>query len=259
MSLQEAMHSLVQGIIASQEARGATLATLRDAARDQLRDVHSAHQAMAKRQRASLTRGHADLVKVEARRKSDVIDWIKDVASAHQAMAKRQRTGLAKARAGLAQDVGVWIKDVASAHQAMAKRQRTSLAKARAGLVQWETRRKSDVGAWIREVAADHAGAAREWQGMVATMRAPEADAAPVVKAPPRKAPASRAAAEEKGAEPVSLRDRVFGYLAGHPDGARLTEMEREFESGRFPMIKALRGLTDEGKVEKRANLYFAI
>jgi predicted DNA-binding transcriptional regulator len=57
----------------------------------------------------------------------------------------------------------------------------------------------------------------------------------------------------------VTLRDVIFEYLAEHPDGARLTDMEREFGMARIQIATALRGLIDDNKVEKRDLVYFAI
>ena len=55
------------------------------------------------------------------------------------------------------------------------------------------------------------------------------------------------------------LRDRVLAYLADHPYGTKLTELEAEFGVARIQMAKVIRGLVDDNKVEKRDLLYFAI
>ncbi|MFQ5875673.1 MAG: hypothetical protein ACE5JL_17995 [Dehalococcoidia bacterium] len=81
----------------------------------------------------------------------------------------------------------------------------------------------------------------------------------------PRKVFASEvnpAASEGKGKRQVDdgdLSNRVFAYLANHPDGARLVELEKEFGVSRFQMSRVIKNLINEGKVEKRKTLYFAI
>ncbi len=81
----------------------------------------------------------------------------------------------------------------------------------------------------------------------------------------PRKLFASEvnpAASEGKGKKQVEdggLSDRIFANLANHPDGARLVELEKEFGVNRFQMSRVIKNLINEGKVEKRATLYFAI
>jgi len=63
-------------------------------------------------------------------------------------------------------------------------------------------------------------------------------------------------AVENAGGE---LRDRLFAYLANHPDGVRLVELEEEFCLARIQIARVLRELMDDIKVEKRDLLYFAI
>ena len=55
------------------------------------------------------------------------------------------------------------------------------------------------------------------------------------------------------------LRDRIFAYLADHPDGTKLAELEAEFGVSRIEMARVVRALMDNNKVEKRELLYFAI
>jgi len=74
------------------------------------------------------------------------------------------------------------------------------------------------------------------------------------------KAPAKKVVASPKTAPPVGeLRDRVFAYLADHPDGTKLAELEAEFGVSRIEMARVVRALMDNNKVEKRELLYFAI
>ncbi|MCL4459075.1 MAG: hypothetical protein M1136_07570 [Chloroflexi bacterium] len=265
MPTREEMHSLAQEIIGSYEARVEGIASLREevtaqrrAAQALLHELDRAHQAMARQQRADLARGRADLTKNEARRKPAVGAWMREVAADHQAMARRQRAELARGRADLTKTearrksaVGAWMKEVAADHQAMARRQRTELARGRADLTKTEAQRKSRVDAWMREVAAAHTEAREEWQKLTATMCS-KRGAAVVEMKPPKPA-------VEVTPEFASLRDRVFEYLASHPDGTRLAELEQEFGLPRIQMARVVKVLMDENKVEKRDLLYFAI
>jgi len=77
---------------------------------------------------------------------------------------------------------------------------------------------------------------------------------------PPKVAPAPPVAKLPKKMPPVgALRDRVFAYLADHPDGTKLAELEAEFGVSRIEMARIVRNLMDNNKVEKRELLYFAI
>ena len=61
------------------------------------------------------------------------------------------------------------------------------------------------------------------------------------------------------GAPLGEIIDRVFTYLANHPDGTKLTELEEEFSLSRIQVVKVLHTLMDAHKIEKRDQLYFAI
>ena len=213
MPTREEMRSLTQEIISSYEARAAGITSLREevntqrqAAQAQLQELHGDHQAMARRQRAELAKGCAELTKGERRRKSEVNAWINEAAQAHQAMAQKQRAELAKGHADLIQEVNAWINEVVKGHQAMAQKQRADLTKGRADLIQADTQRKSESNAWMNEIAAAHAGARDEWQQMTATMQAkraiPLADTVPcaeVSEVTPRNRRAPRAGLRASG------------------------------------------------------------
>ena len=61
------------------------------------------------------------------------------------------------------------------------------------------------------------------------------------------------------GAPLGEIINQVFAYLASHPDGTRLTELEEEFGLSRIQVVKVLHTLVDAHKIEERDQLYFAI
>ncbi len=101
------------------------------------------------------------------------------------------------------------------------------------------TKRKSEV-ATIHEMV---------W-GKAEEIVAPPKVISPVAELP-REVPAEEAVGE--------LRDRVFAYLANHPDGTKLVELGEGFSLARIQVAKVIRELMDDNKVEKRDLLYFAI
>jgi len=132
--------------------------------------------------------------------------------------------------------------------------------------------RRVEVADMIREFAA----MAPERRDEVATMirefaaQAPErrdeiwgtAPARAAVAPPPKVAPPVEELAEEAVVEEVpagELRDIVFAYLANHPDGAKLVELEEEFGVARIQMAKVIRELIDDNLVDKRDLFYFVI
>ena len=61
------------------------------------------------------------------------------------------------------------------------------------------------------------------------------------------------------GAPTREIIDQVFTYLANHPDGTKLAELEEEFGLSRIQVVRVLHALMDAYKIEKRDQLYFAI
>ena len=301
------MHSLAQEIVGSYDARTASIGSIRQEvasrrqkARTELKELDAAHKAMAKQQRADLAREHAalasnvtiqleeldaahkamaqqqrtDLTKGRARLASSVASQLKESDAAHRAMGQEQRSDLARGHAKLASSVGSQLKEFDATHKAMAKQQRTDLARGRASLAKSEAQRKSEVKASMDEVAATRAGGKYEWQKLTGTMQAKRqasmADMTPLEGAAPPAAEESIAAACEVSKEETPLQpeevtpqitrihDRVFEYLASNPDGTRMTELEQEFGLARIQMVKVIKDLKDENKVDKRELLYFA-
>jgi len=114
------------------------------------------------------------------------------------------------------------------------------------------------------ETKNDLKEATATWQEFVTTMQQKRAG----VKVAPKVEEAKVEVTEEAIAEVepaavtpeiVELQGRVFEYLADHPDGTRMVELEREFDIARIQMARVIRGLIDNGKAEKRDLLYFAI
>ena len=170
-------------------------------------------------------------------------------------------------------------------HQAETTRQQGEAQRTRER-AQVATQRRSDVRGQLQGYRTDHAGAQAAWHEMSETLQArrmggvavaetptpvavEEAPSLPMIAPEPPTAPGSEGAAEEEAVaqaevgdltpEIADLSQRVFGYLADHPDGVRLTEIEGEFGLGRFQAARVVRHLIDEGNTDKRDLLYFAI
>lgn len=282
MTMAEQMRSLTREFTRSYEARTAGITALRQTTRAELTAFGKARQAMARQQRGELARGRSSL-------RAGVSAQLTDLDRAHNSMAQRQRAELAEGRGELAHQTVERLKDVAAVRRVMGRKQRADLAKG-------EAQRKAQVTAWLGDLAAAHAGARAAWRDLVATMAAkrngasarsthaqtpappPARSAAP--SAPRRQGAGpgaasqsgrysadeereeARLAANGTGAKargPASLGNRLFAFLASHPDGARLRELEEEFRLPRFQAAGAVRDLIDGGKVEKRGLLYFAV
>lgn len=237
--MQEAMRGLTEGIVTAFEARATGLASIR-------------REASAQRER---NRRHVqELEKAGGKRRAAVRAEI-------QGVAERQRKDLAAGLAELASAVRAGLRQVTSGRRAAARQ-------LRAALVQADAHRRPEVTRWMDELTADRLAAGQYWRQMAAALRQRRAGVvapvAPVAPAPPEgeegEARAEARRPSRKGRKPkaAALPDRVFAYLADHPDGVGLMEIERRFQLGRPEASRVLKSLMGEGKSKKQGLLYVA-
>ena len=292
MPIREDMRNLAEEIVHSYEDRSARIAELRktlksdlkntriDLARSEsgrkasvstlLKDISAAHAAMSGELKAGLTGGAANL-------RQDVANILEGFGETHEAMKKETKADLAKGVAERKHEVDALLKDVdgmlkgfTQNHNAMTKQMKRDLAKGTA-----ERKRNVDVlfkgfDVKLNEVRTALDGGRDEWQRMATTLQSKRGAAVADVKLPKAApAPASskqvakkavaRAGAAELPPGLAAFRDRVFEYLANHPDGTRLVQLEQKFGMARIQMAKIVKSLIGKNKVEKRDSLYFAI
>ena len=240
MTTREEMRSLAEEIVDSYEDRISGIAEIKAAVSSQLKELDTAHAAMSRELKADLAKVRPALEKEDRKRQSEAREFMGELG---RAVAQGKATMKAQ------------LEELDATHAAMSTQLRADLAKgdeerlgeARAlkqELVRGVAERKSAVSAQLRELADIQAGARDEWQKMTATMQAKRGGVAVEAKPPETVA---------------ALRAQVFEYLANHPDGVRMTELEQEFGIARIQMAKVVKSLIDKNKIEKRALLYFAV
>jgi len=288
MPTREEMRSLAGEIVSSYADRVAGIAELRETVKMDLKGFQGSRTAMAKELRADLAKSVSDM-------KSAVSTQLKEMDAAHATMSRELKTDLAKVRPALAEEdrkrqaearefIGELCQAVAegkaavktllgefdNAHNAMSQELKADLGKICPALKEEDRKRQSEARefmgelgrvvaegkaatrALLRNFSEVQAGARDEWQILSAIMQ--EKRGGPILKVEP---PAEETA--EITPEIGDIRDQAFEYLANHPDGTRLVEMEQEFGLARIKIARVLRNLIDENKVEKRDMLYFAI
>jgi len=252
MPTREEMRSLAEDIVGSYADRVAGIAQLRETVKLDLKGFHDSRTAMAKELRADLAKVLPALAEDDRQRQSEAREFIGELGRA-----------VAQGKAA----VKILLKELDSTHQAMSTQLRADLAKgekersreARAlkqELVRGVAEIKSAVSAQLKEFADIQAGVRDEWQTLTAIMQ--EKRGGTMLKVEP---PAEEIAEEaaEITPETAALRNQAFEYLANHPDGTRLVELEQEFGVARIKMARLLKDLMNENKVEKQELLYFAI
>jgi hypothetical protein len=285
MTTREEMRSLAEEIVDAYTDRVATIAELRKTVKTELKELKDARIDLGKELRADLAKSAAD-------RNAAVSTQLKELDAAHAAMSREMRAELNKGRQTLTEEeakrqsearefmgelgrvvaegkaaVKTLLGEFDSSHNAMSREMRAELSKGRQSLAKGERKRQSEARefmgelgkavaegkaatqALLRDFGEVQAGARDEWQKMTATIQSKRSGVGIKVK------PLIGAITPET----TTLRNRVFEYLANHPDGTKMTELEQEFSVARIQMAKLLKDLADENKVAKRNSLYFAI
>ena len=292
MPTREEMRSLAEEIVGSYTDRVAGIAQLRETVKMDLKGFQDSRTTIAKKLRADLAKSVSDM-------KSAVSTQLKEMDAAHTTMSRELKTDLAKIRPALAEEdrkrqaearefigelcqavaegkaaVKTLLSEFDDAHATMSKELKVDLGKICPALKEEDRKRQSETRefmgelggvvaegkagtrALLRNFSEVQAGARDEWQILSAIMQ--EKKGGPMIQMEP---PAEEMAEEAAEITPEigNIRDRVFEYLANHPDGTRLVEVEQEFGLARIQMAKMLGNLIDDNKVEKRDMLYFAI
>jgi len=248
MPTREEMRSLAEEIVGSYADRVATVAELRETVKMDLKGFQDSRTAMGKELRADLVKSVSDM-------KSAVSTQLKEMDAAHTTMSREMRANLAQSLADCKRSTGAMLEGFSQAHSTMSKEMRANLAQSLADCKRSTGSMLKSFSNELKEVRSELAGGRDEWQILSATMQAQRVGLA--VKTKPSEAVA--APAEEMIPETTAIRDRIFEYLANHPDGTKMTELEQEFRLARIQMAKVVKSLMDENKVEKRELFYFAI
>jgi len=238
MAIAADMKNLAEDIVASYDLRVAGIGEIKEGvkglqleAQELVKGFHSIHEEMAAKLREELSED-------EKSRKSEV----KGILREAQELVKDSSVARRKASGQLRKELGEYRQQIKT---------ETSEILNNAYKIRNET--KND----LKEATAT-------WQEFATTMQQKRAG----VKVAPKVEEAKVEVTEEAIAEVepaavtpeiVELQGRVFEYIADHPDGTRMVELEREFDIARIQMVRVIRGLIDNGKAEKRDLLYFAI
>jgi len=253
-------------------------ATLCREADDMLKEFRGAHAVMGRELRDDLDKANSALEQAEISRRrteaedraqrrsetetarSNVRDLLKDFDKSRADMSRQLRADLDKADAErksevktLRSDARATLKGFGESHTAMGKELRAHLAKT-------DAEHKSDTTVMLRGFNKAHAAMSKEL-GADLDRANRERHAAIWGTTKPIQAKTARppAARPPERTPDAVLGDQFSKYLANHPDGTRMTELEEKFSIARIHAAKVLRNLMDNNKVEKRDMLYFAL
>ena len=232
-----------------------------------LGDLRSAHTEMSTRLRQSLAEFGRELDRSEAERAEHAQSDLKErqaeakqgmdrvnsllsgLRSAHAAMSTHLKGELARTKSELAREGTERLE------------QAQTTARERLATIQ---ERVATVGELLGEFQAERQKAAAAWQQLGSIMQGKRGMTAPAAKADPEapsveEGPTTAPEPADTAPATTDLSEMVLAFVAGRPDGARMTELEAEFGVARIQMARVLKGLMAEEKVEKRDMLYFAV
>jgi len=263
--------SLTQDIVASYEARLSALGQLVADTHNMLGDFRTGLREMGTQLKIDLTRSTHELTGGEKGR----LEQAKGDLKQRQAELKER-----------IEQVSNLLGEFKETHQEMSNRLKTDLTRftgeltggekgrleqAKGDLKQRQAEmrgRMATVSELLGGLKAEREKATKAWQELANIMQGKGGMAQPRAKAAPGAPPAakmtgedivSRAGPLETTGEASTQREQVFAYLSDHPNGARMTELETEFNVPRIQMARILGSLIDEDKVEKRDMVYFAL
>lgn len=237
--------------------------------------------------RHTMQRVHATRLASEAALSAEM----RAIGHARASLAARQRQQLAHSRADLARQTAGLVAHARAGRQATAASLKEGLAAHRSTL-------HAEVARDLDQFAAQRDGLARDlrafgqtWKAFTQTMHAARGGLAPRTPAsqpappapspePTRPTPASQppppapspeptqptsavrpgSTEEESLASSTLSTDEIFSFLADHPDGVRLVEMEAHFGVPRIRLAVAVNRLIEENRAFKddERKLYFA-
>ena len=272
MAIAEAMRDLTKDIAACYDLRVAGIEEikkevkgLQGEAQELVKGFSLSHEDLAAKLREELSKCKGNL-------KTDVREVLNDFQTAHKRASAELREELSEDERSRKSEVKGILRDTQKVvkDSSVARKQASSQLRKELGEHHQEIRNEtseilSNACEIRNETKTDLKEAYAAWQGFAATMQQKSAGAkvAPKVEEAKVDVPEQEAIAKadpaEMTPEPAELQHRVFEYLADHPDGTRMIELEREFDTSRIQMARVIRRLIDDGKVEKRDLLYFAI
>lgn len=247
MPTREAMRSLAEDIINSFDDRTNGIAQLKETVRNnlgdeqnELKELHNTRMADSEKLHEHLGKSEADLAKGEADRKTAVGNELEELHSTRMAASEKLHEHIAKSAAD----------------------RKADFAGCKAMLVEDVSGIKHDTHSMLRafdkelkDVRTELAGGHDEWQKLTATMQAKRGGTTAKVHMPKSAKPQK---AGSTGSDFATLGEKLLEFLAKHPKGAKMTQLEQKFGLARIQMAKVIKALMDENRVEKRDLFYFA-
>ena len=228
-----------------------------------IREVHSARVAGEATLKTELRQGRAEL-------SHGISHLMDEIHQARTEMGIRQREALDQGRVQLLTDTSNFLSAARTAHLAMAKAQRETLETGHTALEAEVSATLGGFRASREALARDLAQFSQVWRGFTDERQGRRIGATPgsayqqaEASLVPSEVATEAATSEQAPAEArgAPTDGTIFSYLADHPDGVRLIELEAHFGTARIRLAQNLNRLIEANKARKDEDrkLYFAI
>jgi hypothetical protein len=287
MEMVEQMRNLAQDIIASYDARISTVETIVDGTHNLLADFRRKNGEMSNQLRETLAKGESVRKKdfdsmmsgirlYQEERERQVKRMLAGFLREQKEMSSKLKEMLTNAESGRIEEFKATLKEIQARQEQRSKEvsemlkdfqkeQEETAKELRQLLDKSESLRIEDFKATISNIQARQAERSREVSGMLKGFRDEQEEAAShwqnlaVLMKEKRAGKIGREAVViEEVAPLVSKEQQILEVLKDNPQGISLTDIGSALGVRYITLARAIKGLVEEGRVEKKDTLYFA-
>ncbi len=220
---------------------------------DMIGQFETEHSDMSAALRTELSSNLAERVKYTGTLLSGFQKRLSDISKENQKMAQGLRKDLDKGESSRIAEYNAIMKGIQSAINGIEK-DVNKIRKSTSGMLTDLSQNRSQASAeWINMQAA---------MGQIRKTGSKKIEKSEVVaekKAIKKEAKVKKVEKIDESLSPMTLEEKVLGYINNHPAGVKIAEMEEPLGEIRMKLGYAAKNLLNEGKVQKVENVYFPV
>ena len=185
--------------------------------------------------------------------RDEVHSTLKEFAGNRAKMSAEQKKALTDFIEELCRNVATLVKEFHTAHSNMSKELKKDLAHYVSGI-------KNEVAEKLKEFQDERKKMAAQWQSLVE--KTDKRRGIKIIYEEGEKQGAKKEmkkAAEETVSPEIALDEKVLELINAHPDGIKVGDMGEKLGVPRMTLGKIAKKLFEEGKVDKKDNLYLPL
>ena len=211
-----------------------------------VKEFHTAHSNMSKELKKDLAHYVSGI-------KNEVAEKLREFEVNRNKMGAEQKKALTDSVADLQKENHRMMKEYHTAHSNMSKELKKDLAHYVSGI-------KNEVAEKLKEFQDERKKMAAQWQSLVE--KTDKRRGIKIIYEEGEKKGAKKEmkkAAEETVSPEIALDEKVLELINAHPDGIKVGDMGEKLGVPRMTLGKIAKKLFEEGKVDKKDNLYLPL